>query len=103
MGRGGHIAATSPLRLPSDIDAGITLLEGNPAAEAVVAYVHQKHSYTNGALFIVRFPILPRVPLDGPWIVRYMMPPWRSVDVDTAWDFWLAEQLLTQWPEFASV
>lgn len=94
---------TSPLRHPQDIDAAISLLEAGPEAEAVVGYVDTKHSHTNGAIFLTRFPILPRIPLDGPGVVRYLMPVNRSVDIDTAFDFWLAEKLLTEKPDFASM
>ena len=45
-------------------------------------------------MFLVRSELLPSLPLDGEGVVPLYIPPERAVDVDTAFDLWLAEQIL---------
>jgi CMP-N-acetylneuraminic acid synthetase len=86
---------TSPLRLPGDIDRAISTLETTPNCQAVVGRRSDKHASTCGTVFLVRAELLPSLPLEGPGVVPIYIPPERAVDVDTAYDLWLADKLLT--------
>lgn len=111
---------TSPLRIPEDIDASISL-QKERNADSVVSVCRSSHPfsflrkinddgrislvgagdsddffcYLNGAVYLVKTPVFLRekrfIPLDT---LAYEMPVERSIDVDTPWDFYLADLIL---------
>lgn len=113
---------TSPLRTGDDIDQAIELHRG--AAVTTVVSVYEDHSYRwrpqdggaeqlnytgdanrrqdkvpeyveNGAIYIVDAEhFRTHGDLRGGTVELYAMDERRSVDIDTEFDFWLAEQLL---------
>lgn len=88
---------TSPLRTAEDIDACVALARES-AAPAVVSVTAPTATITpNGALYLSRVASLRAerrfVP---PGTIAYSMPTERSVDVDTAEDFALAEAALRE-------
>jgi len=94
---------TSPLRESGDIDLAISKLDTVSWARAVVGRRDDKHKTTCGTIFLARVACLPDLPLVGEGVYSLCVPPERAVDVDTAFDLWLAETILTQYLKSASV
>jgi CMP-N,N'-diacetyllegionaminic acid synthase len=86
---------TSPLRTAEDIDRAVTLCMVNTAPACVSCEFQVP--VPNGGVYVayVRW-LREHRNYDGPRTVTYMMPSYRSVDVDTIEDFERAEALLKQ-------
>ncbi len=82
---------TSPLRTTGDIDATIKLLLDTGSDSAVT----ECQGKENGAVYVSRRQVFTEQnKIPGSHLSRYVMPPERSVDIDTQEDFDLAERLL---------
>jgi CMP-N,N'-diacetyllegionaminic acid synthase len=85
------LQVTSPLRTPQDIAAAVALLDSHPAAQNVVSVCAAKNS-PYFTIFVWRRATLGSC--QGVAMERtlvYEMPEHRSIDIDTAFDFLLAE------------
>lgn len=87
---------TSPLRSSDDIDACLDILDSG--CDSVASYVdigkHQELLTTNGAIFACKREHAIRHLLRGPDHRVHLMPPDRSIDIDTREDMALADRLL---------
>lgn len=111
---------TSPLRIPDDITASI-VLQNEKKADAVVSVCKSPHPasflkqviedgkltsfkvedpgkgfhYLNGAVYLVSTLVFLKERVFIPQnTYGYEMPVERSIDVDTPWDFYLADRIL---------
>ncbi len=111
---------TSPLRIPSDIEGCITL-QNEKRADAVVSVCKSSHPvsflkhvnddgklipfeaeniandfyYLNGAIYLINILVFLKEKMFIPRnTYAYEMPAERSIDVDTPWDFYLADRVL---------
>lgn len=113
---------TSPLRDHRDIDAAIKLWRETPNADSLVSVclgVHPKKSYVlmngvmmpfarqtpydkhadkcltrNGAIFITSRRLLDDGRLFSESPIHYVMPRWKSLDLDYWEDVWMAEAIM---------
>lgn len=90
---------TSPFRQPQDIDGCFRAAQGHSAAVTVEAGKRTP----NGAVYVSTPRWLVQslsrgvvAPFDGPEPAWHMMPPERSIDIDTEADFARAERMLDE-------
>ena len=87
---------TSPLRVPEDIDGCLDIVARNEAdsLSSICPQVSTYDTRENGAIYITHANIIRGWTLNGQRHFYYMMPPERSIDIDTAEDLAQAEQIL---------
>ncbi len=92
---------TSPLRTAADIDVCLDMMAGG--CQSVASYEdigkHQELLTTNGAIFGCKLEYARTPQLRGFDHRVYIMPPERSIDVDTAAQLRLCDSILTQGAE----
>lgn len=93
---------TSPFRTPTDID--LCLRQAMLGQEAAVVSVERGKDTPNGAIYVARTDWLRETlargnewPFDGDAPMHYVMPPERSLDIDTETDFTHAEEWVEEW------
>jgi len=87
---------TSPLRVPEDIDDCLDIIARNEAdsLSSICPEVSTYNTKENGAVYITHTNIIRAGTLNGQRHFYYMMPPERSIDIDTAEDLARAEAIL---------
>jgi len=87
---------TSPLRVPEDIDECLDIIARNEAdsLSSICPEVSTYDTKENGAVYITHANIIRAGILNGQRHFYYMMPPERSIDIDTAEDLARAEAIL---------
>jgi len=80
---------TSPFRDVYDLSKCIGILEANEEHDSVVSVTYDlatKSYKRNGAIYLTRWELAARGELMGGWTQFYVMPPERSLDIDTPED-----------------
>ena len=87
---------TSPLRVSEDIDDCLDIVARNEAdsLSSICPEVSTYDTKENGAVYITHANIIRGGTLNGQRHFYYMMPPERSIDIDTAEDMARAEEIL---------
>jgi len=93
---------TSPFRIPIDID--LCLRQAFLGSEPAVVSVARGSDQPNGAIYVADTTWLRETlaagnewPFDGKAPVHYVMPPERSLDIDTEEQFAEAEEMVEGW------
>ena len=88
---------TSPFRAPNDIDMCVDMLEKCSTSPAFASAQYNKH-VPNGAVYVAHISWLrDGGNFDGPAVTHYLMPPQRSLDIDTPEDWKQAERQIKEW------
>ena len=87
---------TSPLRVPEDIDECLDIVARNEAdsLSSICPEISTYDTKENGAVYITHSNIIRSGTLNGQRHFSYMMPPERSIDINTAEDLERAEEIL---------